>query len=75
MLLNEQRGLQSRLFQEFPSSFEVVLVHLTAMLQDFPIHRCTFLFRARIGLFRADIRKEALLVHLGRKVMIVDEGT
>lgn len=50
-------------------------MRLTAMLQDFPLYECTALFRARIRLFKAEIRREGLLVHCGRKVMIVDEDT
>lgn len=48
-------------------------MHLAAMLQDFPIHKCTALVRARIGLLRAEIRREVLIVHFGRKVMIVED--
>lgn len=48
-------------------------MHLTAMLQNFPIYKCIALIRAQIGLFTAELRREILVVHLGRKVMTVDE--
>ena len=45
----------------------------TATLQDFPIFKSIAPIRVQIGLFTAEPRRKALIVHLGRKVMIVDE--
>ena len=71
--LCEQQGLRSRLFYEPPSFIGVVLVHTTAMLQNFPIHNSIALLKTQIGLSMAELRREALIVHLSRKVMIFGE--
>ena len=47
-------------------------MHLTAILQDFPIGA---LIGAQIELFAAELRREVLIVHLGRTIMIVGEDS